>query len=110
MARGFKTGGRQKGSKNKKTLLLEQEGRAIIEEALGKSAFDGDAHSLLILIYKNEALPLQIRLDAAKVAIRFEKAALAAVELGGALDHTHYGISDQPVAEEEWAEQHVTEH
>ena len=32
MARGFKTGGRQKGSKNKRTLLLEERTRAFIRE------------------------------------------------------------------------------
>lgn len=76
MARGFKAGGRQKGSKNKRTLLLEGAARQLIDNAgaiLGDQLFDGDAHALLILTYKNTALPLELRLDAAKAAIRFEK-------------------------------------
>ena len=73
MARGFKTGGRKKGSRNKKKLLLEQEGREVIEKALGPNAFEGDAHALLVLVYKNQDLSLDIRLDAAKAAIRFRK-------------------------------------
>jgi hypothetical protein len=49
MAQGRKTGGRQKGSKNKKTAGLEHEGRAALVEALGPgNAFEGGAHTLLI--------------------------------------------------------------
>ena len=61
MARGFKTGGRIKGSKNKRTLLLEGAARQVQGDAkriLGDEAFEGDAHSLLVLIYKDNSLPL----------------------------------------------------
>jgi hypothetical protein len=80
MAKGFKTGGRKKGSRNKKTVLLEETGREALAKMLGPHAFDGDAHSLLIAIYKDKRCPIALRLDAAKTAIRFEKPALTAVD------------------------------
>jgi hypothetical protein len=95
MARGFKTGGRKRGSRNKKTLLLEREGRDVIEKALGQNAFDGDAHALLVLVYKNLELPLELRMDAAKAAIRFEKAVLAAVEHSGQLTKSLREMTDE---------------
>lgn len=113
MARGFKTGGRQKGSKNKRTLMLEGAARELIANAgdvLGENAFDGDAHALLILTYKNKALPLELRVDAAKAAIRFEKPALSSVDSKATVENTHYTISDVPLSETEWAEQHATSH
>jgi hypothetical protein len=81
MAGGFKSGGRQKGSKNKRTLLLEERTRALIDNAkeiTGAELFEGDAHAFLMLTYKDKSLPHNLRLDAAKVAIRFEKPALNA--------------------------------
>ena len=77
---------------------------------LGAGAFDGDAHSLLIAIYKDMSHPIELRLEAAKAAIRFEKPALAALDARGTIESVHYGISDQPLTEDEWAERYVTEH
>jgi hypothetical protein len=39
--------------------------------------FPGDAHALLVAIYRDESLPLSMRLDAAKSAVKFERPALA---------------------------------
>ena len=61
---------------------------AVIEELL-PAAFQGDAHALLMAVYKDTTLPLQIRLDAAKAAIAYEKPRLAAVE--------HSGDGNKPV-------------
>ena len=80
MAKGFKTGGRKRGTRNRKTLLLEETGRVALAKALGPDVFDGDAHSLLIAIYKDAKQPIALRLDAAKAAVRFEKPALTAVD------------------------------
>jgi hypothetical protein len=80
MVQGIKTGGRQKGTKNRKTVLLEEKGRKTFAGVLGADAFEGDAHSLLIAIYKDGSMPIGLRLDAAKAAVRYEKPALAAVE------------------------------
>lgn len=83
MAKGFKTGGRKKGTPNKRTEARErqvQEAAAKIAAAMGGKAFDGDAHALLMAIYKNEELPIELRADCAKAAIRFEKPALASTD------------------------------
>jgi hypothetical protein len=110
MARGFKTGGRQRGSRNKKTVLLEEKGREALAKALGPQAFDRDAHSLLIAIYKDESRPVELRLDAAKAAIRFEKPALAALDARGTIENVHYAVGEQPVTEDEWIERHAATH
>jgi hypothetical protein len=99
MARGFKTGGRKKGAKNKRTLLLENSTHQMLDRAtelLGDNAFEGDAHALLTSIYKNTRLPLEFRLHAAKAAIRFEKPPLSPVDAKGNVDNVHYIISDRP--------------
>jgi hypothetical protein len=44
------------------------------------NAFEGDAHSLLIAVYKDRSHPIELRLEAAKAAIRFEKPALGSIE------------------------------
>ena len=47
------------------------------------NAFEGEAHELLMAVYKDQDLPLPIRIDAAKAAIGYEKPKLAAVEHSG---------------------------
>jgi hypothetical protein len=39
--------------------------------------FAGNAHGLLVAIYKDAARPIEVRLDAAKAAVRFERPVLA---------------------------------
>jgi hypothetical protein len=106
MARGFKTGGRQKGSKNKRTLLQEERTRTLIDNAkeiIGGDLFEGDAHAFLMLTYQDKSLPHNLRLDAAKVAIRFEKPALTAIDAHSTIEKPIYAISDKPMPIEEWA-------
>jgi hypothetical protein len=50
-----------------------------IERAV-EGAFEGDALAYLTSIYKDPAKPENLRIDAAKVAIRYERPALAPVE------------------------------
>jgi hypothetical protein len=91
MAVGKKTGGRQKGTPNKRSIALEEKVRAaaeIIESTLPE-AFKGDAHALLMTVYKDPLHPMPLRIDAAKAAIAFEKPKLAAVQ--------HSGDPDNPV-------------
>jgi hypothetical protein len=82
---GMKTGrprGRPKGAKNKRTVEREatlKEMAATIEEAV-EGAFGGDALAYLTSIYKDPAKPDNLRMDAAKVAIRYERPALAPIE------------------------------
>jgi hypothetical protein len=71
--------------------------------ALVPDAFPGDAHGFLMLVYKDPRNDLKIRLEAAKLAIRFEKQELAA----GAADPVPVRIiSAEPLSEEEWARVH----
>lgn len=92
MARGVKTGGRVPGSKNKRTAQLEAarlEASEKIADVLGARAFDGDAHALLMAVYKDGAYPIDVRLDAAKAAVRFEKPSFSSIELSGSLNINH---------------------
>ena len=99
---GERRGGRQKGTPNAKTAKLEKAQQAAaqrIGDAIGEDAFKGDSWELLCAIYKDQRLPLDVRLDAAKAAISFERNRLSAVE--------HSGNPDKPmrqVIEVEWQE------
>jgi hypothetical protein len=80
VARGRKTGGRLKGSKNRRTLEREratQQAASQIGAAL-KGAFGGDAHALLMAMYKDPDQPWQVRIDAAKAALPYEKPRISA--------------------------------
>ena len=84
MAKGQKkTGGRQKGSRNKRTQEREEataQAIALIGEAI-PDAFAGDAHAFLVAVYKNPKLDHHTRQDAAKAALPYEKPRLQAVKL-----------------------------
>ncbi len=78
-----KTGGRRRGTPNKRTAEREQVVAAAAKKiavALGEDAFDGDAHAFLMAVYKNDRLPVELRMDAARAAIGYEKPRLAAIE------------------------------
>jgi hypothetical protein len=84
-APGERRGGRKKGTKNRKTVENEQameEARIIIEQSI-PGAFEGDAHALMMAIYKHPEVNLETRLRAASVAVNFEKARLASMEVTG---------------------------
>jgi hypothetical protein len=51
-----------------------------IAAALGVDAFEGDAHALLAAVYKDPAQPMELRMEAAKAAIGYEKPRLAAID------------------------------
>jgi hypothetical protein len=92
-ARTGKPRGRPAGVKNVRTLERQQEiaeVSRVIESALERP-FTGDAHTLLMTVYKDEAQPLERRIDAAKAAIAYEKPKLASV------DNTHAGPDGGPV-------------
>jgi hypothetical protein len=44
-------------------------------------AFEGDSYAFLATVYKNQALPLGVRLDAAKTAIAYERPRLSQVAM-----------------------------
>jgi hypothetical protein len=87
---GKRTGnprGRPRGAKSSRTVEREQQMReaaVLITQALGDTAFDGDAHELLMAVYKDTAHPLLTRIDAAKAAIAYEKPRLQAIQGGDA--------------------------
>jgi hypothetical protein len=80
---GERRGGRQRGTKNRRT---EERERALssaalrISDTLGSDAFDGDAHALLMCIYRDSRQPTTLRLDAAKAAIPYEKSRLSSLD------------------------------
>lgn len=89
--------GRPPGAKNKRTERLAEEMKAAanaIRNAI-EGAFEGDAHALMMTIYKNPQHNIEVRLDAAKAAIRFEKPALAAIEHSGDMTVRHEDALDE---------------
>jgi hypothetical protein len=86
---GKRTGnprGRPAGAKNNRTVEREQHMRQaaqLIEQALGETAFAGDAHDLLVAVYKDTSHRIELRIDAAKAAIGYEKPRLGTTTLQG---------------------------
>lgn len=75
----YKAGpGRPKGSRNKASLALEAAAREAAESI--DEAFEGDAHAFLAAVYRNPAVPLELRIMAASRALRVEKPALSAAQ------------------------------
>jgi hypothetical protein len=71
MAAGHKTGGRTKGTPNKRTLarrLAEAEAMRALPEQ-----FQGNSLALLQAVYRDTKLDLRVRLDAAKSALPYEQ-------------------------------------
>jgi hypothetical protein len=108
---GIKTGkprGRPKGAPNKRTQERERlvsEAAATIEGLLPEP-FKGDAHALLMTVYKDTTNPLKDRLAAATAAIGYEKPKLAAIEHTGEMTLTH----EQALAELEASEASLNGH
>jgi hypothetical protein len=95
---GERRGGRQPGTPNKRTAALARAQAAASEKvtlALGLAAFDGDAHAFLMAVYKDSALPMELRLHAAKAAVAYEKPRLAAVTLENTITTTTDLSSEQ---------------
>jgi hypothetical protein len=89
-------GGRAKGTPNKRTkemLDAAREAREKARRVLGNDTFDGDAHTLLVLVYRDTSLPIELRLDPAKVAINYESPRLQAIQVEG---HTEIEVNIPP--------------
>ena len=83
--RGKQTGGRQKGTPNKANARVQEAlkvAASVIEGAI-PNAFKGDAHDYLMTVYKDPRHSAQVRNDAAKAALPYEKHRLNAVEHTG---------------------------
>lgn len=103
--------GRPHGAKNKRTREVEAKVAETAERlsAVIPGAFDGDAHALLMAVYKDPSHPIQVRLDAAGKAISFEKPRLTQNEN---TNHTiEYVVSGEPIDDpEEWSAEHAPRH
>jgi hypothetical protein len=72
--------GRPRGSRNANVKARREASQQIVRQFQidHPDAFTGDAVALMQCIYRDASLPLEIRLDAASKAARFERPALAA--------------------------------
>ncbi len=89
---GERRGGRKKGTPNKRTVESQQrmqEAAQVLADALGENAFEGDAHALLMAIYKDKRLSPEIRIEAAKAAAPYEKPRLSSTEHKGSVGISH---------------------
>lgn len=76
--RGRPYGAKSRHTKARETALSQASAKI---HMLMPGAFVGDAHALLMLCYKNSELPIEVRLEAAKAALPYEKPRLAPVEV-----------------------------
>jgi hypothetical protein len=100
MARGRKTGGRKAGVPNRVSRATRQAVTAYVAaaaEAIGPDRFLGDAHAFLSMVYQDPQLPLSVRLDAAKTAIRYERPALQATHVSSSEDSITAGSDDSVI-------------
>ena len=105
--------GRRPGTPNKRTEQREQamqEAATQVGEVLGAVAFEGDAHALLMMIYKDTSKPLDVRLDAAKAAIGYEKPRLAALDANLSGEVGTYTALPIPVEERDPVPEQVNGH
>lgn len=73
-------GGRPKGSKNKRTLMMEQ----VVKNLMDEATSDGPSPlEFLLTTMKNQDLPLEKRIDAAKAAAAYVHPRLNAVDNAG---------------------------
>ena len=73
-----KTGGRVKGTPNRRTSELIEAGRETAMRVLGEDAFAGDAYALLEIVFRDPAQPWDRRVDAAKAVLPYERPRLMA--------------------------------
>ena len=88
--------GRPPGSPNKRTTDIKQAVAKAAQrlEAEIPDAFVGDAHAFLVAIYKSPDYPIELRLEAAGKAIRYEKPALAAVQVNATIKRDADDLTD----------------
>jgi hypothetical protein len=80
---GERRGGRKPGTRNRRTQEREQALAAVsvkIADTLGPAGFNGDAHALLMSVYRDSNQPLSMRIEAAKAALPYEKPRLSNVD------------------------------
>jgi hypothetical protein len=80
---GTKSGGRKKGTPNKRTVLDREEAKEAakkIAAAAGIKLEDVDAHTLLQLFYRCEDFTPRFRKECAAEALKYEKPALSSTD------------------------------
>lgn len=83
---GLRAGaGRPAGTKSKRTVEREAAVKEVAERLseVMPDAFQGDAHALLMAVYKDPMQEMKLRVNAAATAIRYEKPSLSSVEMAG---------------------------
>lgn len=82
MRGGYREGsGRPMGAKNKRTVAVEQ-AMALVADKLKAAvpdAFEGDGVAYLQSVYRDPQFSVELRMDAASKAARYERPALGAV-------------------------------
>ena len=109
---GRKTGkprGRPIGAKNKRTAELHAEVAQVAASIAHTvpNAFPGDAHAYLMRVYKDPAKADNLRIDAAKAAVQYEKPKLATTDIkhSGEISQTvRFVVENAPVMIEAVAE------
>jgi DNA-binding winged helix-turn-helix (wHTH) protein len=66
-----------------------------IRASLDRNGFDGDAHALLMSIYRDARQPIELRIEAAKAALPFERPRVAPIETR-AVDDTRRSGDGKP--------------
>src|SRR4051794_14444826 len=100
MARGYKTGGRKRGTPNKSTAALRALAADLITEGISPLEF-------LTSVYRNAENDLPLRVDAAAKAAPYVHPRLAAVTLGGDPENPMLAVTTinlVPVAPRKWDE------
>jgi hypothetical protein len=72
--------GRPRGAKNKRAAAVEAAMQVVAAKFRDEipEAFDGDGVAYLQTVYRDPALPVDVRIDAAAKSARYERPALAA--------------------------------
>jgi acyl-CoA reductase-like NAD-dependent aldehyde dehydrogenase len=80
MALGRKTGGRKPGSLNKATVVVNQVTELLMGTIAQAGEEDIDALQLLQRAYRLKEMPLAVRIECAKAAIKHETPTLASTQ------------------------------
>lgn len=94
--------GRPVGSQGKKTKNLENSiirSRVVAERLIGSLAFEGDALAYLCTIYKDPEQTQEVRIDAAKAALPYERPRLAAIAAKVEAAVTYESLIQQSIIE-----------
>jgi hypothetical protein len=103
---GTKSGGRKKGTPNKRTVLDREEAKEAakrIAAAAGLKIEDIDAHTLLQLFYRCEEFSPRFRKECAAEALKYEKPALSSMD-SRSTEQVQYVVEMPPPVNdlEEW--------